>query len=108
MMTPFFSALDMIKFHANHAILENLSSKINTGSDSSFGHLPIPEFDPMKMRLEMLTNKGFEIIAPDLVFPKLEVEPFTKEEWADIYRYRPQSNISKLRSIIRRQKNKHE
>lgn len=62
--------------------------------------------DPLQARLEMIMNKGLQIIVPDFMMPKFELEPFTEYELREIYGYRRKANISKLRSIIRKAKQK--
>lgn len=60
--------------------------------------------DPLKARIEMIMNKGLQIIVPDFIMPKFELEPFTQDELREIYGYKRKANISKLRSIIRKDK----
>lgn len=65
--------------------------------------------DPLKARIEMIMNKGLQIIVPEFIMPKFELEPFTEDELREManraYWYK-RANISKLRSIIRNAKQK--
>lgn len=62
--------------------------------------------DPMKAKLEMIMNKGLQIIVPDFIMPKFELEPFSEDELKEIFGHKRKhiANTSKLRSIIRKQK----
>lgn len=65
--------------------------------------------DPLQARFEMIMNKGLQIIVPDFIMPKFEWEPFTEDELKEMahrsYWYK-RANILKLRSIIRKTKQK--
>jgi hypothetical protein len=67
---------------------------------------PWAEIDPIQARFEMLFEKnGLNIVTPDFIMPKFELEPFTVEELREIYWYK-RANISKIRLIIRKAKQK--
>jgi hypothetical protein len=68
-------------------------------------HTSWNDIDPFQLRVEMM-NKGLQIIVPDFIMPKFELEPFTQDELREIYGYKRKANISKLRSIIRKAKQK--
>lgn len=58
-----------------------------------------------RVRLEMATHRGLEVIVPDRFIPHMELEPITEEELKEMARkayWYKRANISKLRSIIRK------
>lgn len=65
-----------------------------------------PAISPIDTRILML-SAGLNVITPDFIMPQFNFEPFTLDELKDICGYK-RANISKLRSIIRNQKRKHE
>ena len=68
--------------------------------------MPWATVDPVQARFAMLfEGKGLNVVAPDFIMPKFEFETFTVEELRHIYWYK-RANISKLRSIIRKAKQK--
>jgi len=68
----------------------------------------IGKLDPITLRLEMWNARhGLGLIAPEFILPKFDFEPFTLDELKAIFNYK-RANTSKLRSIIRDQKRKHE
>lgn len=63
--------------------------------------------DPMKLRLEMAMNRGFEIIVPDRFIPHMELEPLTEDElikMANRAFWYKKANINRLRSVIKKYK----
>jgi hypothetical protein len=74
----------------------------------TYNHLPLiinwADTNPLTARIEMMMNRGLQIIAPDFIMPKFELEPFTQDELREIYGYKRKVNISKFRSIIRKAK----
>jgi hypothetical protein len=62
--------------------------------------------DPMRARIEIMMNKGLQIIVPDFIMPQFNPEPFTEDELREIYGHKRNPNISKLRSINRKAKQK--
>lgn len=72
------------------------------------GHVPMglcfgePEISPIQMRLEMMNAKnGLGLITPDFILPHFEYEPLCISDFI-----KPKANILKLRSIIRKAKQK--
>lgn len=63
-----------------------------------------PAISPIDARMLML-GAGLNIITPDFIMPKFNLEPFTLDELKDIF-WHKRANISKLRSIIRKAKQK--
>ena len=67
--------------------------------------IPWATIDPIHARFAMLFEKnGLNVVFPDFIMPKFELEPFTREELLQIWGYK-RANIYKLRSIIRKAKN---
>lgn len=70
----------------------------------------VEKLDPFTLRTEaFLAKHGLNIICPDIILPKFEYEPFTEKEiiaMAKIARWYKKANTSKLRSIIRKAKQK--
>jgi hypothetical protein len=62
--------------------------------------------DPLKARMEMIMNKGLQIVVPDFVMPLFKSEPFTEDELREIYGHKRKPNTSRLRLIIRKCKSK--
>lgn len=62
---------------------------------------------PFPPSMQMLFGYGLEIITPDFIMPKFELEPFTEDELRGMahraYWYK-RANTLKFRSIIRKHK----
>lgn len=68
-------------------------------------HIQWATIGPVQARFAMFFEKnGLNIVCPDFIMPKFELEPFTREELFQIWGYK-RANTSKLRSIIRKAKN---
>jgi hypothetical protein len=62
--------------------------------------------DPLQARIEMIMNKGLQIVVPDFIMPKFNPEPFTEDELREIYGHKRKPNTLRLRLIIRKCKSK--
>jgi hypothetical protein len=65
-----------------------------------------PGITPIQARLKIWdANHGLNIITPECILPKFNIEPFTLNDFNKIFNYK-RPNTSKLRSIMRKYKHK--